>query len=267
MADHERKKAHVLLVVAGLILASVFSARAWINGKERPNIVDGCLKIVTGKTVIVLDHSEAIAKQTKDEIVARIFKFIESNEKVQVGDLVSVFTVSRLSKQNLRPIFSYCKQNAEGNQLIEKRKLVEEKYLLKFKKPLLEAVSAEIQGSTESPIAQAIIDLSLSEYLRGARHANLLIFSDMIEHTKQFSMYHSVSKDKCIQDYKQSVNSKQETPVLQNVDVVIALIPRSNFKGAELKCRDGFWPWFFRDNRGGTFEPSYLPGPADSPVS
>lgn len=260
MATSDRRKAYILLVIAGSTLATIFGLKFWLDGIEKPDNAHGCLKSVSGKTIIVLDHSELVPQQTKDEIVARTLKFVQSDEKVQVGDLVSVFTVSRLSKQNLAPIFSFCKQNSETNQLTQKKGVVEKNYLNKFINPLKAAVRSDIPGSTESPIAQAIIDLSLSTYLSGVQRANLLIFSDMIEHTKDFSMYNGQSMEQCISEYKISRNGKQEVPVLLNAEVVVGIIPRSNFAGKQLKCRDGFWMWFFRDNNGGTFEPSYLPG-------
>jgi hypothetical protein len=260
MAADQRKKAHVLLAVAGLILVSIFGLKVWSDTREPPSKDDGCMKSVDGKTVIVLDHSQAVAQQTKDEIVARVLNFVDSNEKVHVGDRVSVFTVSQLSKEKLVPIFAYCKQKAEANQLIEKRRLVEDRYR-KFRTDLKNVVSAEIADSTETPLAQAIIDLSLSEFLNGAQRSNLLIFSDMIEHTKGFSMYRGRSKDECIRDYKGSRKGRAETPTFKKVDIELGLIPRSDFKGdGQIKCRDGFWPWFFRDNQGGSISPKPLPG-------
>lgn len=67
----------------------------------------GCPDNIEGKTVFIIDQSDSLSAQTKAEIHARVAKIIDG--KVAVGDLVSVFSISDLSKQNLVPMFSHCK--------------------------------------------------------------------------------------------------------------------------------------------------------------
>src|SRR5690349_10893766 len=88
------------LALVALVAASHFT---------KPEKLDalGCSADIPGKTVIVLDTSDVVAEQTRSEIVDRVRTAIRNN--VRDGELVSVFTVSELSKKNLTPVFAYCK--------------------------------------------------------------------------------------------------------------------------------------------------------------
>lgn len=260
MNTSDRKKGKIILAIAFVIIASILVAAFLQSRITPPDKINGCLKDVSEKTVVLIDYSEKVTQQTKKEIVERARELIESEERVPVGSLVSVFTMSYQSRENLVPIFSHCKPKFYANPIIEMEKIIAGKYKDSFGDPLSEALNHAIPESNESPIAQAIIDLSLSNYLREAKKANLMIFSDMIENTREYSMYKIHADDQCIREYKVSREGRQEVPHFQNVAVEIGLIPRSGFNGAQLKCRDKFWNWFFRDNNGGSLNPVDLPG-------
>ncbi|WP_250476031.1 hypothetical protein [Caballeronia sp. GAFFF1] len=228
----------------------------------KPEPVDamGCGQDVTGKTVIVLDTSDDVAAQTRKEIIDRVNDAIE--RKVSDGDLVSVFTVSELSKKNLVPAFAYCKPRRKGSEINENTRMLEHAYVKKFEKPLKAVVQAPIQGSKESPIAQSLIDLSLSDYVRSKGNANLIVFSDLMEYTDRFSLYKCSSGNQAIRAFRDSRGATVARPTFHNVDIELNIIPRSDTSAAVGRCRDIFWAWFFGDDDGprAGFTPSNLPG-------
>lgn len=120
--------------------------------------------------------------------------------------------------------------------------------------------TAPLDGK-ESPIAQALTDISLTAYLRGNSNT-LLIFSDMLEHTDKFSLYNCSASKEVVARYRASRQGAQERPEFKNTTVVLNLIPRLDQSKETLKCRDALWPWFFGNNAGTqaglTFD--YLPG-------
>jgi hypothetical protein len=218
------------------------------------------MQSVSAKTVILLDHTEAIPEQTKKEIAARAINFV--HDKVSVGDRVSVFTISDLSAKNLRPIFSYCKPKLEANALIEHRRKVELDFKSKFEAPLRKALDTPIPGANESPIAQAVIDLSLSDYMRGEGHSSLLVFSDLIEHTKGFSIYKCSSTAAGIDQFRKSRPGAVQRPTFKDLAIQLHIVPRKNIAPSAVTCRAGFWSWFFGDNAGSDSKivMDYLPG-------
>lgn len=248
MTTKERQRSYAYFGIGALIIGGVLGGNAYLKMQPKQNAGDGCFKVIERKTVILLDHSEDVTEQTKVEVMARATHFVDS--LVQTGDLVSVFSVSDLSKRNLQPQFMRCKPKAEGNSFVENARSVEKKFKQVFEIPLREVFDSKITGSRESPIAQALIDLSLSEYLRGAKRANLVVFSDMIENTKNFSMYNCKSMESGLSDFKKSRAGAVQRPTFENVSVYLNIVPRQKVSPQAIRCRDAFWAWFFGDNTG-----------------
>lgn len=245
--------------ISALALVAILAAARFT--KADPLDAMGCSPQVKGKTVIVLDTSDDVTAQTRIEIEKRVRNTID--HKVQDGDLVSVFTVSQLSKRNLVPVFAYCKPRREGNELKENTRALNRIYLTKFEKPLLEVIHAPIDGSEESPIAQSLIDLSLSDFLRSTGGStNLLVFSDLIEHTDKFSLYNCTAGSQAVKLFKERRGAAVARPSFHNVELQLHIIPRGDITAVVGRCRDHFWTWFFGDNDGpnARITPFNLPG-------
>jgi hypothetical protein len=229
----------VALLIVILILKQVLSP---------PPICDPNIK---SKTVILLDHSETVAVQTVDTIVERAWKHIEEN--VPAGELVSIYEVTKISKTNLRPLFEACKPRSEGSQYIENIKKITRDFA-NFKKKLKEDLSTPIKATNEpaeSPIAQALIDLSLDDkHFRSSDATKLLVFSDLLEYTPKFSLYSCTSGKQAIQSFRNSRIGAVERPTFKHTEVQLHVIPRSISNKTSLQCRDEFWLWFFGDNQG-----------------
>jgi len=254
------KDKHGKALVAGVavVFVALIVVGAAVKSEPKPD-ADGCVGVSSGDTVIVLDHSEKISDQTRSEITARALAFVTANTKV--NDRVTVFDVDDLSSKSLVPAFSRCKPPSTGNQAYQSVKGVERSYREQFIEPLTRALSAAPSGGKESPIAQALIDVSLTYYLRASRNS-LLIYSDMLEYTPKFSMYTCSDEQHAITQFRDSRRGAQERPKFKNTDIEINMIPRSDIPRATLKCRDHVWAWFFGDNQGADakLNVDYLPG-------
>ena len=223
-----------------------------------------CDPLVKSKTVILLDYSEDVSTQTKDSVIDRAWKMID--EEVRDGELVSVFSLSQSTKKDFKPLFSACKLRKTGSRATANVLIISHAFDEKFKKPLLAVLSAPIPGSDESPIAQALIDLSLDEIrFRSTDVTRLAVFSDFIENTPKFSMYKCMNPVEAVNQFRASRIGAVERPNFKNVDIRMHIIPRSNINRPAMHCRDGFWLWFFGDNQGSCKQnacltPDYLPG-------
>ncbi|WP_042876621.1 hypothetical protein [Cupriavidus necator] len=253
------KKGLVLMTIAGGVLLAMVGGKLAVGSKPKSE-ADGCVGAVTANTVIVFDHSEQLTDQTRAEIVARALAYIR--DKTQTNERVTVFNVSEVSRTSLAPAFSRCKPSQAGNRLVEDVRGIEKAYKRDFLEPVTMALSAAPSNAKESPIAQAIIDLSLSQYLRGQRNT-LLVFSDLMEHTPpKFSLYSCGDAARTVALFRESRRGAQERPKFANTSVYLNVVPRIDLPKASLKCRDQLWPWFFGDNEGAgaKVEIDYLPG-------
>lgn len=254
----KRKQAWLIIAGSVAFLAALLAAKVLVS---TPPICDPAVK---SKTVILLDHSEAAAAQTIDSIVERAWKIIDT--EVPEGELVSVFTLSRMTKKDFKPSFTACKPRRDGSRSTEDVKRIRHEFEDKFKKPIRAELAAPIPGSDESPIAQALIDLSLDDArFRSPDVTRLVVFSDFLENTPGFSMYKCSDPAKAVDKFRLSRLGAVERPTFKNVDVRMNIIPRHNVTKGMLQCRDKFWVWFFGDNQGSCksascLTPDNLPG-------
>lgn len=251
-------------LIAGviLVLIAVFAFKISQDSKPKAGS-DNCVGEVSANTAVVVDHTERISDQTRDEIINRTMAHIMQNAKL--NERISVFTISDLSKKSLRPLVSLCRPPEDGNRAIEDVRAIQKKFKDNFEKPIRNALINSPDNTKESPIAQALTDISLSQFLRGKSNT-LLIFSDMLENTEQFSLYRCKSATSVISQYRESRRGAKERPDFINTKVVLNLIPRMNQSASTLKCRDALWLWFFGDNSGAEagLIVDYLPGGAPS---
>lgn len=226
--------------------------------KEAPS-AGNCVGEPLASTVIVIDQSEAISDQARDEIVARVMHHLR--EKVRGNERVSVFTVSDLSRKSLRPLVSQCWPADKPYQFARGASAMRGHFEEGFSKPVLEALATLPAGTGVLPIAQALTDLSLSQYLRAPRNS-LLVFSSMLENTGRFSLHRCAAPGDVVLRFRASRSGAQERPAFKNTLVNLHLIPKLDQPQAITRCRDALWTWFFGNNDGpdAGVTLDYLPG-------
>jgi len=251
------------LALIGAVSAAVialFVVNHQLQNREKPG-PDGCFDHTTRNTVVLLDYSDSISRQTRDEIEARAMEWV--SDSVQEGERVTVFTASEESIDSLHPIFTRCRPPADGNALIEDARRIRVAFDTAFNRPLKSILGAPAGSSNQSPLAQVLIDLSLSRFMRTTDTTALLVFSDLLEHNPpRFSLYSCSASDRVVPDFRLSRAGMQERPRFRNLRVMLHIIPRGGLSATTVKCRDALWIWFFGDNQGTSarLEPLYLPG-------
>lgn len=252
------KKGIMLIAAVGIVLLGIFAVKACIE-RDPTRDAASCVGTPDLNTVVLLDLSEQISTQTLNEIRARALAFIR--DSTAQNELVSVFTVSDLSRDSLAPTIALCRPPESGNRIVQNVQVIERGFRERFTLPIEQALQFEPGNGAESPIAQSLIDISRTRYLRGRRNT-LLIFSDMLENTHEYSLYGCRDPSTVVSRFRASRRGAVERPSFNNTRVVLNLIPRVGQSAASLICRDKLWVWFFGDNPGSDagVEVDYLPG-------
>lgn len=250
------RQGYTIIVGVVLVLVALLIASQQFKPAKRDAI--GCLPgEAPSSTVILLDQSEGVSKQTSREIERRVLESV--TKKVATDGRVSLYAVSDSSSNALLPLYEGCKPPSSGNGITNSDKAIKARFESQFLDKLRSALTRNYSGSTTSPIAQAISDLSVSQDLRAPAN-NLLIFSDMIENSSALNMYNCTESQGPIKTYRSNNAGAIERPSFRNVSVSVHFIPRRGLAQGSLQCRKQFWPWFFGDSRSEVDFDNNLPG-------
>ena len=248
MASFSKKDQQGLLLIAGVVVLVLVALTFSYEQSNKPRL-DGrsCPASIARSTAIVIDRSDDTPSQTLDEILARTKRFV--TETAQQGELVSLFEISGASRTSLKPMFSACVPQRDGNDIYENRRKIQRTFSETFAKPLEALLAANPTKSDSSPISEAVIDLSASEYM-SAPVNRLIVFSDMLQNSDNASLYGCTSRKTAIDAFRQHRAGAIERPSFRNTVVELNVIPREGLGKETVTCRDGFWAWFFGDNEG-----------------
>lgn len=254
----DKDKQGYMLIAGVLAVVVVLGALKAATTPQQPG-PDLCVGEVDASTAILIDRSDDVTEQTRDEIRARALAYVK--DSVRENERVSVFAINQGSSTALMPLISLCRPRRYGSRMTENVRVIEKRYRESFEGPLNSALRVPAGSSAESPIAQALTDISLSHYLNSKRNT-LIVFSDMLENTPRFSLYQCDSPDAVIDRYRQSRIGAQERPKFMNTSVRLNIIPRLGQSRDEVQCRDRLWTWFFGDDAGADagLAVHYLPG-------
>jgi hypothetical protein len=246
----------LVVVIAGLLIAYNLS----LSSRAKPDALN-CISPVTKKSVFVIDQSDSIPGQTSIEILRRIRNAITSD--VSANELVTIIQITDGSRTHLEPIFSKCKPAEDGNELTDNVRQIRKRFADEFEKPLEAALATATPKSSTSPIGEVLIDLSLSDYLRGVTN-RLFVFSDLMQNSANTSLYRCSDSKQAIAEFKARRAGAVERPTFKNTAISLNFIPREGIGREAVRCRTGYWSWFFGDNEGpnASLTPDYLPGGA-----
>lgn len=259
MALTDRQQHTLAWVVGGLIFAALGAGLIYQAQKPRPNRDTLCVGQSDRSTVIVLDWTDHVSVQTQNEIVSRVTATVR--DEVAAGENVAVFTVDDLSRRSLAPKFDKCKPDVTGSALTQNTTAIRQQAKRQFDDELLKVLRAPVTSAAQSPIAEAIIDLSQTRYLRAVTSNRLMVFSDLIQNTAQASVLSCVDGQTLIENFSRSQAAGTPRPSFKQVDVRLNVVPRSGLNQAGVDCRTRFWNWFFGDNSGPDARLMYLPLP------
>jgi hypothetical protein len=195
----QKDKHGIALIIAVLLaLGAMLSYNMRLASKPKAD-ANNCILPINKKSVFFIDQSDSIPSQTSTEIVRRILNIVSSD--VSSNELVTIFQITDASRAHLEPIFSKCKPARDGSELTENVRLIRKRFTEEFEKPLKVALATPPPKADTSPIGEVLIDLSLTDYLRGDVN-RLVVFSDLMQNTKNISLYRCTGSKQAIADFR-----------------------------------------------------------------
>lgn len=246
----------VLLLVLALGSGGAL-AYFYLSAPARPVLDSQSLCPVDGPqgiTVVLVDTSDDLPEATRREVLGSLDDLIATLPRYYKLDI----RVLDIAGVRSRSLFSKCNPG-DGKGLSEwtdNPRLARLRWIENFRKPAAEAIKNSIASAeaNSSPIMAAIQDIAIDQFssaASGNAKKTVLVISDMIEYTRDYSQYPRAG-DLTFQRYKQSPAYLKFRTDLHGATVIIRYVTRQT-NGQPLL--DGvkhmeFWKAWIEDNRG-----------------
>lgn len=203
-------------------------------------------------TVILLDATDKLSAVQKQSIAARILA--EVRDPIPRYGALQLYSVGPIGETLLKPHFSLCNpgRGKEIDPLWGNPRMVEKKWQEGFSSELNRVLSRllAMNESETSPIMEAIQSVSVTTFLdnfRDAESKKLIIISDMIHNTPDYSQYQTKPD---FDKFKTSPYFLKVRPHLKGVDVEVFYIRRTTRASVQGKTHIGFWDQFIAASGG-----------------
>lgn len=229
-----------------LMVTSVFGLFAAV-AMNRPPAVDD----VTGcrldrkdpvHTVILVDQSDPFNTTDLDWVSA----FLDSEARaLPLHGRLTLMVPNSGNPYDPALVYSGCSPGsaADANPIFENPKMIEQAWQARFYAPLTSKVSAALVDTVapSSPLIEAIYTIAdRPDFQAGGPARRLILVSDLIHHSKEFSMYRSGADMAVLA----ASPLGESLPRLDGVEVVARIVPRQEYDVplGEVKA---FWrEWF-----------------------
>lgn len=217
-----------------------------------------------GINVVLVDTSDDLPETTRrevqvilDDLIATLPPFYRLD--IRVLDIAGIRS---------RSVFSKCNpgDGAGLNEWTDNPRIARLRWIENFRKPAAEAVKNSIASAkaASSPLMAAIQDIAIDQFSVAANQnakKTLIVISDMIEYTRDYSQYPAAG-DLSFQRYKQSSSYMKYRTELHGAAVTIRYVTRQP-KGQPL-LNDAkhaeFWIQWMKDNGASSVDVKRLQG-------
>ena len=247
----------VLLFSAVIAITVFFGHVLWRDRAEKETLNGNCKLEQDFVSVVLIDDTDPIGIE-RDEAAAFILKLAENAPRY------SRFVLYRLSETVSEkdgspvPAFEICnpfgktdranKLTEDANQLKRER----DKFLRGIKKITRSLLNVE--EKPYSPIMEGIHSVAVSEFfpLKADAQRHLHIVSDMMQNTRDFSMFDRKQQKEFEQFKRRPYYRRLKTKALENARVSVFELTRASDAQNEDVIR--FWEEYFRDQKTETTE-------------
>lgn len=218
----------IILTIAVILTGSFLYYKTYSEINNIGN--DYCRKDkISAITVILIDHTDKLNTMQRASLEGRLWDDVSSIPK---NSLLEVYSVGNTTEHPLVPVLNICNPGDENsvNNLTGNKLFAEKNYEEKFKKPIRDILGKIVndQSDIESPIMESLQSISVTSFI-GEQNKNaekkLIIVSDLLQHSKSFSVYKGIPDFNTFKDtpYWRSIKAD-----FKDVDVEIYVLNRSN---------------------------------------
>lgn len=185
-----------LIVLLGLLIAGgVFFYK---NRTIAPDKLTLCPQSgPLGHVVVLVDSTDPYTFIQREAFSASLKKLAGS--AVPEGHLLSIYELGEDFKANAQPVFERCNPGTSDgkSEFTANLKRIQERHRDEFEKPIIELIDVLVptKEAAQSPIFEMFQLVSINAFrthdIDGPR--SLIVYSDMLHHTKEFSMFKALS--------------------------------------------------------------------------
>lgn len=247
-----------LVLIGGVLLVLfAFGVLSFKVKQEEIPIDEETLCPVEGPktlTVVLMDRTDPLSLTQQKDLRSKLEKI---KEEIPLYGGIAAYSVGPIGKELLHPETKLVCNPGRGkdiNPLIGNPRIVERKWRERFSEPL-ERLFDELLKTEEastSPIMESIQSVSLTA-LRGLNVSRiprrLVIVSDMLQHTNDYSQYTMVQSFQDFKKEKAQYYSHMRTD-LGGVEITVFYVQRDTRRNVQQKQHIEFWQEYF-GNMGG----------------
>jgi hypothetical protein len=244
----------ILLLLLATVVAGAF-AYFYFSTSAPPTLDATTLCPVDGPqgvTVVLVDTSDELSATTRRDVIGMLEDIVVSLPAFYRLDI----RVLDIAGVRSRSLFSKCNPG-DGAGLSEwtaNPRIARLRWIETFRKPAAEALKNSIASANanSSPLMAAIQDIAIDQFSSAAGQKatkSLIIVSDMIEYTKDYSQYPKAG-DLSFERYKQSPAYLKFRTDLHGASVLIRYVTRQSSGRSVLDDAKhaAFWITWMKDN-------------------
>ena len=249
------KDSKLRYLIGASVVVLIIGAAAYKNLTKLPS----CQVDPAGKVVILIDQTDPVSTLQNVEMKKRVLDFLgnnrikdgrlksDSNVDTPVNSLVSLFYIDS-NQKDLIPIFSECRPSSEKevNAIEGDPRQAQRNYVNKFESKIAQFVEIGKHKDKASPIVESLYAVSRTNFFsnlgKGKPKTKVLIFSDMIQHSDEISLYGCTATPHLSPSSINLVNKLSSA--YAGADIVVNLIIRDKSESQQLpssQCLKQFW--------------------------
>ncbi len=217
----------------------------WYDRHQRQQAFDAAtlcpLQGSPAYVAVVFDKTDAYNK-VQQRFLTRYFDAFKA--QLAAGTHVALYVIDDRQRELIAPDFEVCapRSGDDANALYENPKRIRQRWQERFERPLDKAIAGFMQpgNATYSPIMEILQVVSLSAFPPEAEKAwkKIVIVSDMLQHTPEWSHYRSQMDFAQLKDsaYFQRVRTD-----LRGAEVEILYVRRDGAEKLQTKRHAYFW--------------------------
>lgn len=246
-ALRRNRMAFVYATLAVLFVVGIAITYGYLQANRSESLIKDTLcpaKGPGGHYVLLVDKTDPLTYTQKEAFMVTLKELVQ--KRIPEGFLFSVFVLGEDFKENSKPLVELCNPGTgqDRSELTDNLRKLNRQYQDRFLSPLLKQSEKLMssQPAKVSPIFEMMQLVAINGFRKhgviGERH--LIVISDMLHNTQQFSMYKSPT------DYATFASSKYgQKSQLELHDVKVEIYYLMNSPQLQTKRNLKFWEEYF----------------------